>query len=201
MKVYSQIEQLAVNNNSISYETESIEKNNNTQIKTKGKLNKNKKMHYIIEETNKNGKKTFLKKYLSLNELNSKLLQPFYTLDNKYNILNNQLKIIKNNQKIINKINFDNNNNNNNIVNKNIINLRNKLSLKFKENTNIASKFNKNNNIKDDVINNNNQIIDLQNELINANNDAKNNNHIISLINDPNIKELFANIVINNNRV
>ena len=201
MKVYSQIEQLAVNNNSISYETESIEKNNNTQIKTKGKLNKNKKMHYIIEETNKNGKKTFLKKYVSLNELNSKLLQPFYTLDNKYNILNNQLKIIKNNQKIINKINFDNNNNNNNIVNKNIINLRNKLSLKFKENTNIASKFNKNNNIKDDVINNNNQIIDLQNELINANNDAKNNNHIISLINDPNIKELFANIVINNNRV
>lgn len=200
MKVYSQIEQLAVNNNSISYETESIEKNNNTQIKTKGKLNKNKKMHYIIEETNKNGKKTFLKKYVSLNELNSKLLQPFYTLDNKYNILNNQLKIIKNNQKIINKINFDNNNNNN-IVNKNIINLRNKLSLKFKENTNIASKFNKNNNIKDDVINNNNQIIDLQNELINANNDAKNNNHIISLINDPNIKELFANIVINNNRV
>lgn len=200
MKVYSQIEQLAVNNNSISYETESIEKNNNTEIKTKGKLNKNKKMHYVIEETNKNGKKTFLKKSVSLNELNLKLLQPLYTLDNKYNILNNQLKIIKNNQKIINKINF-NNNNNNNIVNKNIINLRNKLSIKFKENTNIASKFNQNNNIKDNVINNNNHIIDLQNELINENNDAKNNNHIISLIDDPNIKELFANIVINNNRV
>lgn len=200
MKVYSQIEQLAVNNNSISYETESIKKNNNTEIKTKGKLNKNKKMHYVIEETNKNGKKTFLKKSVPLNELNSKLLQPFYTLDNKYNILNNQLKIIKNNQKIINKINFDNNNNNI-IVNKNIINLRNKLSQKFKENTNIALNFNKNNNIKDDVINNNNHIIDLQNELINANNDAKNNNHIISLIDDPNIKELFANIVVNNNRI
>ena len=200
MKVYSQIEQLAVNDNSISYETESIEKNNNTEIKTKGKLNKNKKIHYVIEETNKNGKKTFFKKNVSLNELNSKLLQPFYILDNKYNILNNQLKIIKNNQKIINKINF-NNNNNNNIVNKNIINLRNKLSHKFKENTNVALKFNKNNNIKDDVINNNNQIIDLQNELIIANNDAKNNNHIISLIDDPNIKELFTNIVVNNNRI
>lgn len=200
MKIYSQIEQLAVNNNdSISFETKSILNNNNKKIKTSGKLKKN-KMHYYIEQTNKNGKKTTFKKVVSLNELNNKLIQPFYTLDNKYNILNNQLKIIKNNNKNINNINF-NNNNNNIIVNKNIINLRNKLSDKFKENTAIANQFNKNDNIKNNVINNNNDIIDLQYELINANNDAKNNNHIISLIDDPTIKELFANIVVNSKNI